>query len=66
MADHPSIPGQDRFRSSEFKRLISLVSAQFPGDEQTVLIYVERACRAVADGRVSVEDLLEQVAAYGA
>lgn len=65
MADFSSIPGQDRFRSSEFKRLIALVRAQFPGDDQMVLIYLERACRAVADGLVSVEDLLEQVAAYG-
>ena len=63
MADFASIPGRERFQPSDFKRLLALVRAQCPEDEGQVRLHLERACRAVADGMISVPDLLEAVEA---
>ncbi len=60
---HP-LYGAERFKPSELKRLRELVRAQFPGDDSLYLMHLERACRVVADGLVSVGELLDEVEAY--
>ena len=61
--DFESIAKKAAIPSKKLKKLCSLVREEFPRDEMMYELHVLRACLAVSEGRVDIDQAIETQAA---
>lgn len=57
--DYETVAREAKIPSEKMKRLVQMMQEEFPNDSLMCELHVLRACMAIRDGQINIEDALE-------
>jgi len=64
--DYKSVATEAKIPAIKLKALVNLLSSEYPNDLMMLELHVLRACRAIRDGRLTLEEALAAPSALAA